>query len=84
MRTVDGVAHTDARRFCATGPVAALLLVYICSGMGLAGSLLAADRLSVGDQAPDFALTTTAEEAFRLSQFAEGEPVVVVFVRAYW
>ncbi len=84
MRTVDRVTHTDARRFCATGIVAALLLVCICSGTGLVGSLFAADRVSVGDQAPDFALTTTAGEEFRLSQFAQGEPVVVVFVRAHW
>ncbi len=84
MRTVDGVTHTDARRFCATGLVAALLFVYICSGMGLAGSLLAADRVPVGDQAPDFALTTSDGEEFRLSQFAVGRPVVLAFVRAHW
>jgi len=78
MRYSKRAAQEVARTWCVT-LLLAVFAVLVFSGPGLP----APGRVSVGDRALDFALTT-GEGEFRLSQFAGGRPMVLAFTRAHW
>jgi len=78
MRCLGGAA----RSWCKRRLLPALVLALAWSGSG--AGVRAAARVPVGEQAPDFTLTTTEGEELRLSRLGEKGPVVLTFVRAHW